>query len=66
MTEEITFSQLMYLDNRLTIDDCVDLFGESIGMHLWEKKERIDNTLYFYNALDKNNKTTLYNWAKSK
>ena len=51
MNEVTNFMYYMY--NRWNFDECVSLFGERLGKHIWEKFERrIPDTLLWYSDLD--------------
>lgn len=54
-----TFNELIWLDNHLTMVDLILLYGEDLGNHLQEKRERLGNFLYFFNSLDRENKNIL-------
>jgi hypothetical protein len=62
--ENPTFQELMWIDNHLTNDDLIKLFGLDLGTHLINKRADYTNTLYFFNCLDKSVRMILGRFAQ--
>lgn len=51
---EVTYF-MYYMYNKWCYDECVALFGQSLGSHIWQKYEdnRGGDKLYWYASLDR-------------
>lgn len=54
---------MLYIYNRWCYDECVSLFGESLGKHIWSKYEKYSDRLYWYAELDNKCKQKLVDRA---
>lgn len=60
---QVTFDDLMFIDKHLTLNVCICIFEESLGIYLWNLFERMNNTLHFFNWCDINYRTILMGWV---
>ena len=51
MNNEVT-NFMYYIFNRWNMEEAKQLFGDSLGKHIWKKYNKYNSHLYWYSELD--------------
>ena len=64
---ESSFNFFMWIENHLSLSLAIDIYGEDMGQHLWNKFAKVYDreVLVFYGGLDGGNKHILVSWYRS-